>query len=71
MEEVKQCLRDVKQALKEHGEILARLDERSVQQEKRMDRTDRRSTGFGAIAGLVGGVIGGFLKTFVGGGGSS
>ena len=44
--------------LADHGETLVRLDERSQQHEKRMNRTDARG-------GLFGGAAGGLLATVV------
>ncbi len=55
-------LDQVLEELKDQGETLVRIDERTIQHEKRMDRTDRKSTGLGAIAGLVGGFVAGMLR---------
>ncbi len=46
-------IQEVLKESKSHGEVLARLDERSLNQEKRMDRIDRRSIGFGGTAGGI------------------
>lgn len=54
--------------LNDHGECLARIDERTKQHEKRMDRADRRATGLGAFAGLLAGFFAAVAKAFVGGG---
>ena len=46
----------------------ARLDERTKNHEKRMDRNDRRSAGLGAMTGLAGGGLVAFLKSLWPGG---
>jgi len=50
-------LKGVELTLGKHGEILARLDERSQNQDKRMDRTDRRSAGISTIVATFASVV--------------
>lgn len=45
----------------EHGQQLASLCTLTGQQEKRLDRMDRRAGGLGAGAGGLAGLFGGFL----------
>ena len=52
----------------EDRQVLARLDERTQQHEKRMDRSDNRAAGLGAVAGAIGGFFAGLLKGFTGSG---
>lgn len=42
---------------KAQGETLAKLDERSQQHEKRMDRADKRAASIGGVTGTVGSAI--------------
>ena len=56
-------IREVLTESRKHGKVLARLDERSQHQEKRLDRIDRRATGFGAVGGFIATVISYALKS--------
>jgi hypothetical protein len=56
-------IREVLRESRKHGKVLARLDERSIHQEERMNRIDRRATGFGAIGGVIAAVIAYMLKS--------
>lgn len=50
-------LDDIKTCQREHGETLARIDERTKQHEKRMDRLDKKAAGLGAVTGMLGGAL--------------
>ncbi len=58
-------LMEMRADLKKIDRTVTRLEERTMQHEKRMDRDDRRSGAIGAGAGLFGGVLGAFLKSLV------
>jgi hypothetical protein len=64
-------LREIRDDVRSHGETLARIDERTQQHEKRMDRTERKSAGISGAGGLLGGTLVVFLKSFFSPGGSS
>jgi chromosome segregation ATPase len=53
LEEMKDYRREFREELKDHGECLARLDERTEQQDKRLDRVQSTSTAYGSVAGGV------------------
>ena len=50
-------LKGVTKTLGEHGEILARLDERSMNQTQRMDRMNRRTAGIATIFSALASVV--------------
>lgn len=59
-----------REELRKHGEYLARIDERTKNQDRRLDRIDRRAAGFGAAtAALVTGA-GAAVWKWIGGGGA-
>lgn len=60
-------LKGLREEQQSHGECLARLDERTLQYEKRMDRTDRRAAGIAGITTIASGSIMLFVKSFFGG----
>lgn len=45
--------REIREELRDHGECLARLDERSIQHERRMNWIQKKAGGIGAIAGTI------------------
>lgn len=84
-EEVRALLKELKQhdernavrfkgiydKLEEQGMCLARMDERTAQHEKRMDRAEKRAAASGSIAGTLSGSIVAVIlsKLGLGGGG--
>ena len=57
----------ISEAVGKHGQILARLDERSINQEKRIDRVQKVSSGLGAAAGTaMAAFVAGMTKLFGG-----
>jgi len=50
-------LGEIKNCQNEHGELLARIDERTKQHEKRMDRAEKKAAGLGAVTGALGGIF--------------
>jgi chromosome segregation ATPase len=62
--------KEIREELKEHGETLARLDERTEQQDKRLDRVQATSTAYGSAAGGVLAVIVSIFWKIVGGHGA-
>lgn len=65
-ERIDRNLREITQSLRKHGECLVRIDERTLQHEKRMDRQDRKSAALGALTGLLGGFLAAFSKSLFG-----
>lgn len=63
-------LEEIHADVKAHGETLARIDERTMQHEKRMDRTDRRSAAISSGGGLLGGALAILVKSLFPGSGS-
>lgn len=57
----------IHEVMNKHGKLLARIDERTLQHEKRMDRSDRRSAGIGTVTGVIGGALAMFVKSLTGG----
>ena len=58
-------LEEIRDLVKSQGEVLARLDERTLQHEKRMDRAEARAARQGGIWGSVGGFFGAFAAALV------
>ena len=56
LERIDEHSKETRAQLQKHGECLARLEERSEQTEKRLDRADRRATGISAVTGALAGV---------------
>lgn len=59
-------LEKIHDAIEKHGTLLARIDERTQQHEKRLDSVDRKTVGISTITGTLGGVITIFLKSLIG-----
>jgi hypothetical protein len=53
LDEMRDYRKEVREQLGDHGELLARLDERTEQQDKRLDRVQGVSSAFGSAAGGV------------------
>lgn len=66
LESIRDDLKGLRDVQGEHGETLARLDERTKQYEKRMDRTDRRTVGVAGATTAVGGSLILFIKQMFG-----
>lgn len=64
-------LKEIARDLKKVDSTVTRLDERTIQHEKRMNRSDRHSAGLGGLTGLFAGILGAFLKSFVHPGGGA
>lgn len=50
--------------LRAHGEVIARIDERTKAQKERLDRIEKKSAGIGAFAGIIGATLA-FLCEFI------
>lgn len=57
-------LQEIRSEQVKQGKTLARIDERTQQHEKRMDRSDRRAAGVGGLTGLAAGFAAAFMKAF-------
>ncbi len=67
LESIRDDLKGLRDVQGEHSETLARLDERTMQYEKRMDRTDRRTVGVAGVTTAGGGSLLLFVKQMFGG----
>jgi hypothetical protein len=64
-----QEFRELRKEMQSYGPVLARLDERSKNLDKRVDKVERKSAGLGATAGgAAGGFVAGFINFFGGSG---
>lgn len=74
-DEILTCLREhrteTRDKLEEQGKLLARLEERTENQNRRMDRMDRRAAGAGAVSGALASAAGVILARIFGWPGSA